>query len=342
MTDPTSTRLPSRGTIIVDASALLALCGKVHPSFKADGIKPERYLDILTFLANKGYRIVIPEIVAIQAAGTLASGADIGAIFPNARKLRGYEILKSFLRDVVSYASDAVPPCGSMEIISNTGPQEVDDYCAALKDALNHSDISQRPKNGIRVEKNTTRRDLIEQIHRNTNKSQFGDKAIRALVADTSHFPASEPITVLADDKNLRLSMHARPQTIPTCTSSGLVCRMHLAGLSPYIGLMQSVPLASLRKNMFDGNISSKKNPEESTELKLHMISQYQSGYFYQSLQQLTKDLARQQASAPAPEEEIRGPRSARFAIKFPRTPASNHAANAQASPPNNDGSPAR
>ncbi len=86
-----------RGTIIVDASSLFELSEQIpqrDPIANSRDIETSSYLDFLPFLARNGYRIVIPEMILIEAGKILKSGHNADSFSNRSLKFKSVDDLK--------------------------------------------------------------------------------------------------------------------------------------------------------------------------------------------------------------------------------------------------------
>lgn len=74
-----------RGIIVVDTSALLPMCLELPDEYKSDAAKKEGRVehvsDLLFFLADHGYEVLIPEAVANECGNFLRDGTSVNDLF---------------------------------------------------------------------------------------------------------------------------------------------------------------------------------------------------------------------------------------------------------------------
>lgn len=163
---PTEPTTPVRGTIIVDAYALKKLAVRVNEN-ATDATPPgATYLDTLTFLANHGYRIIIPEVASIIAGRMLASGDDLSPYLPNKHPGPDTQLVSRFLKEV---ARNHMP---NIRIEGETGPAEVNAYCAILRVAIHAGDMPGGRTSNASVNASDPVR-IIARIYRDTNTFAF-------------------------------------------------------------------------------------------------------------------------------------------------------------------------
>lgn len=116
-----------RGTIIVDASALIWLALPSDRPFlpqKNDGSSDNtpRYMDMLYFLAERGYDVVIPEMCAYEAGQMLSDGKCLHKLFDgknryHAQSQHTIPMLKSVAHGQHPHVSIRKPPeeCDSLQ-----------------------------------------------------------------------------------------------------------------------------------------------------------------------------------------------------------------------------------
>lgn len=171
-TNPTT---PMRGTIIVDAYALKKLAVRVNEN-ATDATPPgATYLDTLTFLANHGYRIIIPEVASIIAGRMLASGDDLNPYFPNKPPSPSTQLVSRFLKEV---ARNHIP---NIRIESDTGPEVVNRYCASIRQATQASDAFDGRVSNMSLHATDPVR-IIARINRDTDIFSFCNQAIMKML----------------------------------------------------------------------------------------------------------------------------------------------------------------
>lgn len=127
-----------RGTIILDASAIMALAKPVAADCtngREDFSDTFSCLELLALLGRQGYRILIPEMVSLEVSNIMANGANINRIFPAQSRyfykskldVAAQEQCRTFL---IKASRGEYP---NIQIIPNTGPEHVDAYCRQLQ-----------------------------------------------------------------------------------------------------------------------------------------------------------------------------------------------------------------
>jgi hypothetical protein len=79
-----------RGLIVVDTCSLYNLQAGIRRDLYEDGDpvgKPvRRYLDLLPLLGERGFRVVVPEMVSVEMGGTLIGAPNINDLFSGSRR----------------------------------------------------------------------------------------------------------------------------------------------------------------------------------------------------------------------------------------------------------------
>lgn len=304
-----------RGIIIVDASSLQNMSAEIRPEAKKNSLTPERYLESLIFLSQHGYRIIIPEIVSIEIGCITAEGKNTETPFSLDKrnlhiinKLAG--AIQPFLRNT------ALGNYPNIEMLTNTGPAEVDAYCNAISLAMNKDMGSGNGghKRGPEIIRKG-RKEMIARVHAQ-NKDDFGDKAILSIIdqglAGTS---GDTPVTVLTEDRELRDALeeralkrdHAGPPLLSSFTSRRFMQALANAGLEEAWGLHPvAEPYALPHMFMEDSNRTHRQaNPAFVARSNIRpgtrwfdivQNSRLQSGFY-----QLAEELKRAPASEAAP-----------------------------------------
>ena len=310
MTTPAPYTKP-RGVIVADASALINLCRPVSPYARANDITPSYYINFLLMLSQKGYQILIPEMVSIEAAEVLANGQSVGNLFNSSRKF-GQTILKPFIQDASLPLGDLKKEYPGMAILAKTGPPAVDTFCKKLAHA---ADLKQfKPDPYVRYDaqqRHIHRRAKVEEISKQ-NTSDFGDDAIISFMQDAVPISDGVPIIVLTDDGGLLKRVKDQFGSYHTMTSEQLISYMHTAGLAPHVGISSDILGGLLTidylSHCHDGN-SNRPSPVDNHDREGRAPSD-----FYQSMMQLGAELGTRRPEAP---EDRPGQRSAAFKAKY-------------------------
>ena len=194
---------PVRGTIIVDAYVLKKLAVKVTENATDTTPPGATYLDTLTFLANHGYRIIIPEVASIIAGRMLASGDDLSPYLPNSQPRPDTQLVSRFLKEVVR---NHIP---NIRIESETGPAAVNAYCASLHRAIRVGDTLEGMVNSTSIKATDPSR-IIARINRDTNTFPFCNQAIMRILEGSLNTAAQQsPIFVISGERALREAVDA-------------------------------------------------------------------------------------------------------------------------------------
>ncbi|MFZ4542014.1 MAG: hypothetical protein ACOYNL_09485 [Rickettsiales bacterium] len=210
----------SRGTIIVDGAALEHLCGSIAPSLKADGITPVTYLSTLHFLAKHGYRIVVPEMVSIDAASTIAGGYDFTHLFTQrSGVLKSEARLKSFMHDAGLDERNTLKEHPGITVLGATGPGMVDAFCTRVHEAISLKDkktvVWGRVKAPERLPKPHTeaRRAIINAFRE--DRTDFALQSVLSL-AKRLALTGEKNLVVLSDTRALLAEVTPPAQTCNT------------------------------------------------------------------------------------------------------------------------------
>jgi hypothetical protein len=138
---PDSAPLPTRGTIVVDMSALLLLAGRKKTNMSSDKQRTgQMYLDTLYRLADAGFEVVIPEIVLYKAAN-IYRGREIYALFDDNEYTEMRNAVSKWLRDI-----DAHP---NVKVVS-TGPHYVQNFLERIGETYDRAQSNILMNQGIR------------------------------------------------------------------------------------------------------------------------------------------------------------------------------------------------
>lgn len=285
---PPTEKTPSRGTIILDIGLLHHLSVNRSPHLRSGLDSPITYLDTLRFLAGNGYRVLIPEIVSLIAGNVTAKGNVIQNMFDTKLKNHiSYEIVKSFMREAALPSDSPLKNFPTIEIIPDTGPSKVDEYCSGINDIMliksEHYDHVKRVTSSYPGDRNYRRNMLIRLREKRISD---GDEAIMSLIAK---IPPTENVTVLSDKTALLVKVKKEFPQVSDMNSRDLLQGIVSAGLADFAGFAPGVTGQDLQKDFW--------NDSGVPLLTDHEISVIQSQPFYHSLQSLAGQL-RQRAAA--------------------------------------------
>ncbi|NBX03509.1 MAG: hypothetical protein EBR02_05530 [Alphaproteobacteria bacterium] len=335
-----TTQPKHRGTIIVDTSTLRHLIGEISLDLLQSPPPPNgllktgsqaRYLNILTFLADNGYKIIIPEICAFETCAFLTD-TDIEQWFsiPAGRHVgstHDSDFIQSCnaLRGVMSpfFANAALPentPSKDNPNINLTkdAPPEVQ---AHLDPIIKASCAAERSlKVTIKPHKPHAKSKIADEARSQliplcqaTHNAQLGDETIRYLVQKLSQQQPSEKIFVLAEDGELVSSV--RKKNVPAIQLNRMMLLAMNCGLTQHMGLTKT--LANILNDVRDSFhriqphssfVLTTPNPDDLKEA----IKLWKAESLVDSFRELASDLsassqmpAEQTASAPSARSDI-------------------------------------
>jgi hypothetical protein len=239
-----------RGTIIVDANVINHLFCEVkperqNPHYPQDKRKlgdPQssriaHYLGILEFLAKHGFRIVVPEMVAVETGSVLASGVDmmkhagipreqmpifhdpqLQKILQRAAKNRYFNVA------IVEMSSDS-------EQHHEKAPAR---FMMAARKITKYLEGSEKAKEHMRELRQRYRRDL-------------GEKAILSYIRDT-HQENREDVFVLSDDKEA-LHYIGEQCHVPVLNLKGMLRPFIDNGLHKAVGLRDDISANAIMRD---------------------------------------------------------------------------------------------
>jgi hypothetical protein len=241
MSETSTATTPIRGTIILDATAIILLAVPINPQFidPSNPSPPTIYLDILPFLAKNGYRILIPETVALVAGDILADGTNISKYFDNP-KITKHPVTAQFLKSV---ARGDFP---NIEIQTNTGPEKADAYCNALNEATRFR-VSHDHTIEARAQNSASRQAIINaQVLYQKN---LGDEAILSLLESLKPCGTDDLFIFI---NNTTLSKAIRNAGIQPVGNRTLFHTMVDAGLLGNIGLKSTLTGEDLFRDCYE------------------------------------------------------------------------------------------
>lgn len=319
----TVTPRPCRGTIIVDASTLLKLAYSIsNKHSNAPELSQNDYQYLLQFLADHGYRILIPETVALEAGPVTADGIALKRSSYPQGKERNFRRASSFLKSIANARDQVTSWGGEIRIVADTGPKEADEYCKKVR--ISQHNISTDPffrTNGKRSSQSgnyltvNAFADRLASIRNTTKTKHLGDRAVDSLLIKEQQTPAGN-ILVLSDDHAL-CDQIWRDHNTMSMSAQYFVFAFMAAGLGADAGFRADAKPEKIVDDLIQKNpcyrIDGDYNPADPVRLS-KAIANYP---FYASLQELKKDLeekARTEAATP-PEEKNEG--AQRFAKRF-------------------------
>ncbi len=286
-----------RGTIILDANALIHLAVPVSPTLRANGSTPETYLDILTFLANHDYRIFIPEMVSVEAGSLLASGRSIDSVFSdfdNPHHERS-SVIRAFLKQKNP----------NIQIITETGPTEIDAYCDSLQHALKYKTPLERRRSRSYTmssfEAARAGRGASINVLKQQSTKDFGDQAIMSLLkSNREEIIDAENLSVLTVDGDLKDKIIQQHPYIDVVSIDKLCYAFGETNLPHHMGFPKHVSGQDLMAQRIHSDTQdTRRNSFKSPKLDFK-ISTLNTD-FYGSLQQLADELKQAQGAAATP-----------------------------------------
>ena len=172
-------------TLVVDTSSLFTLTAQLPSELYAGGKKPKHsfgLLDALVASAHRGYHVVIPEMVALEAGEVFSNGASLCRFFPGSpEKAENAPLLRLFLQRIRTIKNmGIIPPLPD----DTTG---AGNYVKALwKIAGNHT-----------LSPESARHRIID-IRRSQRRPDFGEDAALELMQRQGHHNGNA--FLLADD----------------------------------------------------------------------------------------------------------------------------------------------
>jgi|CXWL01.1.fsa_nt_gi rRNA-processing protein FCF1 len=301
-----TTEPPYRGDIIVDACVFLQLITDI-PKEKQheDGVVPRKFLDILPFLAKNGYRIIIPEMISYETANIMVSGADI-TNFHESKKKYSYSTLKPFLKDAILPETSPHKEHPNIEVISGTGPKEVDEFCDSMQRIAKN--YTARIEGIRRKSIKDTHVNYAEKLGRREAEYEIkdaekqlgnydGDDAIISLLDTKSKQSNNKLLVVLTDDTGLKNRIAKKFSNVNAVTTTNLIYGVSRAGLGEDLGFPKThtIEEIEIKRRVDFGKIAG----ERFISDKLHQnedsyIANIDSQPFTKSLAELAEDLKRQ------------------------------------------------
>lgn len=280
-TAPESQKL--RGTIIVDASALLKMWVAIPLEDQAPHRRSPRrtYLELIESLARDGFRIIIPEICSEEASGVLYGGTSIKDNFPKSSLKPAAGTLIPFMQKVAEEqkrkeAKGEIPP------IRIERPQKGSPSLEYIRELR----VATRIPDKVLAGK------TIEKLQAEEGREHLGDEEIRYMVGH-GYAPRDHPegIFVLAHDIDLEKWLE-RKQT-EQCTPQQLIHCLKSSKLLNYVGLNdgQTVSAAAMCHRMYTMAHDSERSYSASMGLNAQVSDEsVKQLAFYGKLAELAKD----------------------------------------------------
>lgn len=194
--------MTDRGIIVADACSLRRLQAGVRQEFYEDGVpagKPvRRYLDLLPFLGEQGFRVAVPEMVSMEIGGVLAGAPNISDLFSGSRRNQGStdtgHPLRSFLERTKSGKLPGVK-------IERAGPEtDHGRYLDSLREIAADPTLSRKRKC-----------DLLA-VAQKKDRRDFGEIACLDAIGKMLDQPGGPgaPVFFLSDDREALRACHER------------------------------------------------------------------------------------------------------------------------------------
>lgn len=239
-----------RGTILVDANILIDLSVPFPEEYRENGLAPATYLDLLTFLGENDYKIIIPEMVSLESGQVPHTGQNIAKFFDFSNKKDRFvtenKILPKFLQAVANREIK------NIELVRNTGPDFVNDYCNRIQIALNkynnaYNDFLGTAKRldkkaSKAIAERTAQKALTEEfkkIHLN-GKNDYGDNAILSLLKKNNEYEENNPTFVMTDDVKFIKKIGVKCHNIKVITSRQLIYNLAENNLYKKLGIVDA------------------------------------------------------------------------------------------------------
>lgn len=261
---------PSRGKIVVDACTFFDLCAKVDERYQDCDNKDriEYYFQILPFLAEQGFEVLIPEAVSYEMGRILKGGHCLADYFDGESKCSLDRIM--FLRRI---AEGKYP---NIRIIETEGPPEV----AALLKRLH--EIIEDPQTG-----DTAKREAIMDLDKKENirvrlengvkkkgKKSYGDQAIQSYLKDTMGGLAYQGVTNIfifsSDNKVLKNTISLKYPAVSILNTKGMFEALHTNGMLTKLGFLDTAQLP--QKMLEDINHKNRDKAANTSRMKAEPI----------------------------------------------------------------------
>lgn len=157
------------GSIIVDACTLMSLSAKI-PGNQSEG---KHFYDILPWLAEHDFKIIIPEMVTYETSQILTNGSSVRELFSKEGEDPDATALHDFLKDV------SKGKYRNMHIAETFDLQNIRNFLGQI-----HQITNSRSR-----DKSLLRHKMVELNRRFPDRKNWGDHAIRELAADLPEMP---------------------------------------------------------------------------------------------------------------------------------------------------------
>ncbi len=188
---------PPRGIIVLDTNTLIEMANIIDEKFLTEEARQNqnedkhvRLIDALTFLSAHGFKVMIPEMVAIECNGFLRNGSSIVSLFPRApRNVPFFKQAEEFLRTIKSLQRQGC----DIEITRQPEDSEIGKYIDRLNEINSRND-------DIEIK----RKAVILAGRSFDTTYNLGDRAAHELIEHLKKcMPDPQvPIFYLSDDRN--------------------------------------------------------------------------------------------------------------------------------------------
>lgn len=232
-----------RGTIIVDSSALFYLFCPVAEAHMNRQVQADKraamldapvtrirhYLGALDYLAEQGYHIIVPEMVAAETASVLACGSSVldHAEIPLERRKK---LHSPQLTSIIKRAIRGKPNMSLVEFTNAT-----DEYARASQNAV---DSLRRVLNHPKGSDDAAFELLGWRLNR-YNKN-LGEQAILGYINEAK-LQGKQDVFVLSNDK-IALEKISRESGVAVMNSNGFMSAILSSGVGKAMGLIDRLP----------------------------------------------------------------------------------------------------
>lgn len=282
-----------RGTIVVDSGVLERLTSPISKNYMPKGPEHPRYLSMLEFLADKGYRILIPEMVAIEAGRVLGNGINIQErITGHSHPAEPIRVISKLLEDAALHDGDPRKCHPNIKVVKETGPGRIDVYARRIAETLGGYDAATR----------------VGTMLQESKQQGYGDEAICSLL-DRLIAKGTPDLFAMTDDTDLTKKVESRG--VGNTSALEFVYGYASAGLTRMHGFTNTATPAALTRdyeqNYRDMHHQTRKGRGPS--LHPHWVAKVRNEPLVKSLFHLAKDLG---VYTPHPHDTNRG-RAERF-----------------------------
>jgi hypothetical protein len=257
-----------RGTIIVDSSALFYLfcpvadehmnrhvqADKRAAQLDAPVTRIRHYLGALDYLAEQGYHIIVPEMVAAETSNVLACGTSLyeHSGLPEKQRPKLYDAqLVSLLRRGIR----GKPNMSLVELDRATDPDAIASQQALdkLREVLSHPEGSQEARNALIA------------WRKDQENRHLGEKAILGFINDAGLCERND-VFVLSNDKNALMEI-SQKTGVAVMNCNGFMRAITGSGLGKAMGLTEKAAVRDIMRTCAkyqENKVGFKKEPNYS------------------------------------------------------------------------------